>query len=80
MSSNPNAGGDIDARLQFLSQSTESLHASLHELHGIVQQHTEQIKENDGRTDRILGGIESLLVIVRSHQDRPDKLDGGNTR
>jgi hypothetical protein len=32
----------IDERLVFLLQSTESLHASVHELHAVVQQHTKQ--------------------------------------
>jgi hypothetical protein len=46
----------IDERLQFLLQSTESLHASVQELHGIVQEHTRQLQidaENIRRLESI---------------------------
>jgi cell division protein FtsB len=39
---NPNPG-DIDARLQFLLTGTESLHATVHEMTGQIQQHAKQI-------------------------------------
>jgi hypothetical protein len=78
---NPNPG-DFDARLQFLLQSSESLHANLQELHSIVEanyeKHEIRLREIDTRTDRILTGIESLLAIAKSHQDRLDKLEGGS--
>jgi hypothetical protein len=73
--------GDFDARLQFLLQSSESLHANLQELHARNTEQDEKIREVEvllnARTERLLTGIESLLIIVRSHQDRLDKLDGG---
>jgi hypothetical protein len=53
----------IDERLQFLLQSTESLHASAQELHasvqelrGVVQEHTKQLQidaENIRRLESI---------------------------
>jgi predicted secreted Zn-dependent protease len=65
--------GDFDARLQFLLQSSESLHANLQELHAQI---AERNKETDTRFDKILSATENLLAIVRSHQDRLDKLEG----
>jgi len=73
--------GDFDARLQFLLQSSESLHANLQELHAqMAQQNSElsrQKRETDERFDKVLSATENLLAIVRSHQDRLDKRDTG---
>ena len=66
--------GDFDARLQFLLQSSESLHANLQELHTQI---AERNKEVDARFDKILTATEDQLTIVRSHQNRLDKLDPG---
>jgi hypothetical protein len=42
--SNPNPG-DIDARLQFLLTGTESLHVTVHEMTGPIQEQTKQIEK-----------------------------------
>jgi hypothetical protein len=67
----------IDERLQFLLQSTESLHASAQELHasvqelrGVVQEHTKQL-EIDAEN------IRRLASIAAAHEERLDDLEGG---
>jgi hypothetical protein len=69
-----NQPGDFNARLQFLLQSSESLHASLQELHTQI---AERDKKVDARFDKLLTAAESLLAIARRHEDRLDKLDPG---
>jgi len=64
--------GDFDARLQFLLQSSESLHANLQELHAQI---AERDKKVDARFDRLLTATETLLAVVQSHEKRLDKLD-----
>ena len=59
----------IDERLQFLLQSTESLHASVQELHGIVQEHTKQLQVD-------AENIRRLANIASSHEQRLDDLEG----
>ena len=77
-----NRPGDFDARLQFLLQSSESLHANLQELHAQMAQQNSELashkKEVDERFNKILSATENLLAIVRHHQDRLDKLDPGD--
>lgn len=46
----------IEERLEFLLQSTESLHASAQELHEVVQEHTKQL-EIDAENIRRLASI-----------------------
>lgn len=60
---------DIDQRLQFLVQSTESLHASLQEVHASIQKHTEQLKL-DGEH------IRALARIAEIHEHRITRLEG----
>jgi hypothetical protein len=59
----------IDERLEFLLQSTESLHASVQELHGIVQEHTKQLQVD-------AENIRRLANIASSHEQRLDDLEG----
>jgi uncharacterized coiled-coil DUF342 family protein len=84
--------GDIDTRLQFLLQSTESLHASMQELHAEHAQFQKELGElrniaSDSQKE--LGELRkvasdlatatgALLLISQSHKTRLDKLDGGN--
>jgi hypothetical protein len=46
----------IDERLEFLVRSTESLHASVQELHAVVAEHTRQL-EMDAQNIRSLASI-----------------------
>lgn len=41
----------LDERLEFLVQSTESLHANLEELHAITAEHTRQLTEHTRRIE-----------------------------
>ena len=59
----------IDERLQFLLQSSESLHASVQELYGIVQEHTKQLQVD-------AENIRRLANIAASHEQRLDDLEG----
>ncbi|HEV2380975.1 MAG TPA: hypothetical protein VG206_14435 [Terriglobia bacterium] len=43
----------IDERLQFLLQSTESLHSSVHELTGDVQRLTEAVSKHEKRWELV---------------------------
>lgn len=70
----------IDERLQFLLQSTESLHASMQELHATVVKHTEQI---DKHTEQLkLDGehIRALVRIAEIHGQRLTDLEGGEAK
>lgn len=72
---------DFDARLRFLLQSSESLHANLQELHAQMAEQNNELarhkKATDERFDKLLSAAESLLAIARTYQDRLDKLEGG---
>ena len=79
--SNPSPG-DIDARLQFLLTSTESLHASCQELHAASAQaaltaanHAAEFAELRKSTSDLVTATAALLLISKSHKER---LDGGN--
>jgi hypothetical protein len=77
--SNPNPG-DIDARLQFLLTSTESLHASCQELHAASANHAVEIAALSKQTSDLVTATGALLLISRSHKERLDNLDGGNNQ
>ncbi len=69
----------IDERLQFLLQSTESLHATaqeitagVQELRVLAQEHTKQLQQ-DGEH------IRALVRIAEIHQHRLDDLEGRGT-
>ncbi|HEX4229745.1 MAG TPA: hypothetical protein VHZ07_13820 [Bryobacteraceae bacterium] len=55
----------IDERLQFLLQSTESLHASTQELHATTAEHTKQIQID-------AENIRRLANFAGAHEDRLD--------
>lgn len=56
---------DIDKRIEFLAQSTESLHASMQELHATVARHAEESRKAQERSERLrlamLNGIKAFL-------------------
>jgi hypothetical protein len=60
---------NIDERLEFLMRSTESLYASVQELHAVVSEHTRQL-EIDAQN------IRSLANIAAAHEGRLDNLEG----
>ena len=61
----------VDERLEFLLKSTESLHAQVHELYGITQEHTKQLQID-------AENIRSLARIAESHERRLSDLEGGD--
>jgi hypothetical protein len=66
---------EFDARLQFLLQSNESLHANLQEMYAQMAEQNSNLdrykKATDERFDKLLSAAESLLAIVRS-SGKPD--------
>jgi hypothetical protein len=59
----------IDERLEFLLRSTESLHTNVHELYGIVQEHTKQLQQD-------AENIRSLARIAEAHEQRISEIEG----
>ncbi len=59
----------IDQRLEFLLQSTESLHAT-------TALHSEQIEKLTKKIDAIASLISDLSLSVLDHERRLGKLDG----
>jgi hypothetical protein len=51
----------IDERLQFLVESTESLHASCQELHAAMQAMQESIRKHDERWERVRRVVRAAL-------------------
>ncbi len=73
----------IDERLVFLLQSTESLHSSLQELYGSVQdlkavvgRHDSQIEKLTVKFDQVAHTMGDLAIAVLNHEKRLGKLDG----
>lgn len=67
---------DIDERLQFLVQSTESLHQSCQELHATTAEHTQQIAaliqlatSNERRWSRVMRVLRDALDAGLNHDD-----------
>ncbi len=81
----------IDERLEFLVQSTESLHATVHEMSGQLQEIAGQVQEVTGQVQTLTGqvgtlveamkvageNIRGLTIIAQRHENRLDALDGG---
>lgn len=65
----------IDERLEFLLQSTESLHASIGELHTTVAGLQVVVREHTKQLEIDAENIRSLARIAESHQQRLDDLD-----
>ncbi len=69
----------IDERLQFLLQSTESLHSTVQELTGNMHELT-------GNMHELAGGFQSLIVSAQRHDTqiaeliRVAQIDGENIR
>ena len=68
----------VDQRLEFLLQSTESLHATVQQLHATVQQMTGQIHEHSKQLELDAANIRSLANIAVAHQARIEDIEGGN--
>ena len=60
----------IDQRLEFLLQSTESLHAT-------AQEHSLAIDKLTGKLNQIANTMSDLAIAVLQHERRLGKLDGG---
>jgi hypothetical protein len=60
----------VDERLQFLVQSTESLHASIQERHAIVSEHTKQLKLPTKQLATNAAAIRNLARIAEAHENR----------
>lgn len=67
---------NIDERLALLTTNIESLHASVHELYGITQEHTKQIREHARQLDKDGEHIGALARIAEIHARRPGQLEG----
>lgn len=67
---------DIDERLEFLRQSTESLHGSCQELHAAVVEQSRQIaglaRSNERRHKALLKGIEAYLRALNGDGEGDD--------
>lgn len=75
---------NIDERLAFLLQSTESLHASVQENTANIAALTRNSEGVDARIAALTAAIEMDAVNIRSlaniagaHEDRISKLEGG---
>ncbi len=72
----------IDERLEFLLQSTESLHATVLEQSAQIQRHSEQIQEHSGQIQKHseqlevdADNIRRLANIAASHEQRLEELE-----
>lgn len=64
----------IDERLEFLRQSTESLHATCQELHATIAREAEERKERDRQIDeRERKGRRAIIAAIATYLQ---KLDG----
>jgi LPS O-antigen subunit length determinant protein (WzzB/FepE family) len=66
----------LDERIQFLVQSSESLHATVHEMTGQLQEQTKQLQEHTKQLELDAQNIRSLANIAGAHQMRLDQIDG----
>ena len=60
----------VDQRLESLLQSTESLHATVQQMTGQIQEHTKQLELD-------AANIRSLANIAAAHQTRIEALQNG---
>jgi methyl-accepting chemotaxis protein len=80
MGANPNPpNGDVDARLQFLLQSTESLHASMQELHASTQELHASTQELRASTQELRASTQELRATA-SAQTAQLQIDAENIR
>ena len=81
MGTNPSLPpGDTDARLQFLLQSTESLHASTQELHASIQELRATASAHTAQLQIDADNIRRLANIAGAHQDGLEDLGARLTR
>jgi hypothetical protein len=64
----------IDERLEFLRQSTESLHASCQELHATAVKHAEEYKRLDDRERR---SRRAIMAAISAYLDALDEGQNG---
>jgi hypothetical protein len=62
----------IDERLQFLLQSTESLHASCQELHASIARQAEVLAEQDKRWNRLNKAIRAAVLAYFEEEKNGD--------
>ena len=67
----------VDQRLEFLLQSTESLHATVQQMTGQIQQVSVQIQEHTKQLQLDAANIRSLANIAAAHQTRIEDLENG---
>jgi hypothetical protein len=67
----------IDERLEFLLKSTESLHAQVHELYAVTQEHTKQLQMDAVHIRTIAEPVSGLTRIADAHEQRLSDLEGG---
>jgi hypothetical protein len=66
----------IDERLEFLLQSTESLHATALEHSAQIFEHSAQIAKLTTRFEQVAETMGDLAIAVLNHERRLGKLDG----
>lgn len=67
---------NIDERLDRLTERHEALTQSVELLFRQSQQHDQQIAELGGRIREVLDISSQLLQVVRSHENRINRLEG----
>ena len=74
---------DFNQRIEFLLQSTESLHSSVQELHAASAEQGRNIDKivaasvaQDARLDKLLTVAEGLARIAQGHEKRLTNLEG----
>ena len=73
-------GMDIEERLEFLRQSTESLHASCQELHAAAVKHAEEMVELGRRQERLdereRRGRQAIVAGIAAYLETLNGKDG----
>jgi peptidoglycan hydrolase CwlO-like protein len=65
----------IDERLEFLVQSTESLHNSMQEAHASIVELKSLTKSNSEQISELNKLIKQSFSILEDHENRLDNLD-----
>jgi hypothetical protein len=66
----------IDQRLEFLVQSTESLHSSINVRWTVVQRNSEDINKLTIKMDKLTDVSLALSRVILNQENRLNKLDG----
>lgn len=64
----------VDERLQFLLQSTESLHSSVHEISATVQQMSSTVQQMSSKMDNLTDSVSKLRGVVEIDADNIRRL------